>query len=52
MKAEPLYIEALDMYRRIFKTDHPDLARSINSMAYFYDGRGDYKRIIGCPSGR
>src|SRR3989339_233823 len=33
----------LKICRTIFKDDHPDLANSINNMAYFYDGRGNYK---------
>ncbi|MFA6571492.1 MAG: CHAT domain-containing tetratricopeptide repeat protein, partial [Bacteroidota bacterium] len=32
-----------EMRRRIFKSDHPNLALSINNMAYFYYGRGNYK---------
>ena len=32
------------MNRRLFKGDHPDLAASINNMAYFYDGRGNYEQ--------
>ena len=41
-EAEPLFIEALEMSRRLFKGDHPHLARSINNMAVFYNDRGRY----------
>jgi len=32
--------ESLEMTRRLFKGDHPDLAVSINSMAIFYNNTG------------
>jgi len=41
-KAETLYKEAFEMYRRFFKGDHPDLATSINNMATFYNRSGRY----------
>ena len=41
-EAEPLYKESLFMCRRLFKGDHPDLAKSINFMAIFYNSRGRF----------
>ena len=32
-EAEPLYEEALEMYRRLFKGDHPDVAQILNNLA-------------------
>jgi CHAT domain-containing protein/Flp pilus assembly protein TadD len=40
--AEPLYIETMEMYRRIFNNDHPDLAVSISNLADFFYRRGKY----------
>lgn len=40
--AELLLIEALELIRHLCKEDHPDLAASINNMALFYQGRGNY----------
>jgi len=42
--AEPLYVEALKIRRKLFAGDHPDLANSINNLAMFYNERGDYKQ--------
>ena len=43
-QAEPLFLEALAMYRRIFKSDNPKLATCIVNIAIFYNTRGDYKQ--------
>ena len=44
-KAEALYTEALNMRRRLFKNDNPDLATSINNMAILYQNRGKFKKL-------
>ena len=44
-KAEPLYVEALEMKRRLYKSDHQQLVTSIVSMAIFYISTGDYKKV-------
>jgi signal transduction histidine kinase/ligand-binding sensor domain-containing protein/CHAT domain-containing protein len=42
--AEPLFIEVLAMRRRLHKIDHIELARSLNSLALFFDrGSGRYQ---------
>jgi len=41
-KAEPFYIEALAISRRIFKGNHPSLAIDINNMASYYYVTGRY----------
>ena len=43
-RAEPLYIESLEMRKRLYKSDHPDLANSYNNLALVYNESGDYKK--------
>jgi len=33
----------LKIYRRLFKSDHPDLANSLNNLGFFYNYIADYK---------
>ena len=41
--AEPLFKDALEMYKRLFKDkDHPDLATSLNDLAFLYNSQGKY----------
>ncbi|MGB5633548.1 MAG: tetratricopeptide repeat protein [Waterburya sp.] len=41
-EAEPLYTEALAMYKRLFPDDHPDVATSLNNLAELYRAQGRY----------
>ena len=41
-KAEPLYIQALELTKRILGENHPDTATSLNNLAALYDGQGRY----------
>ncbi|MDB9486591.1 tetratricopeptide repeat protein [Dolichospermum circinale CS-537/01] len=41
-EAEPLYLEALEMRRRLFTGDHPDVASSLNNLASLYYNQGKY----------
>jgi tetratricopeptide (TPR) repeat protein len=41
-EAEPLYLEALEMRRRLFTSDHPNIATSLNNLAYLYHNQGRY----------
>jgi len=41
-KAEPLYIEALEMYKRLFSGDHSDVATSLNNLAALYYNQKRY----------
>ena len=45
-KAAPLYNEALQMYRRLLKNNHPDLATSISNTAHFYNEIGNLKKQL------
>ncbi|TVQ53104.1 MAG: CHAT domain-containing protein, partial [Spirulina sp. DLM2.Bin59] len=40
--AEPLYLQALEMTKRLFGTEHPDVATSINNLAFLYRSQGRY----------
>ncbi|MEN8447018.1 MAG: toll/interleukin-1 receptor domain-containing protein, partial [Cyanobacteria bacterium J06555_13] len=40
--AEPLYINALAMYKRLLGDEHPDVANSLNNLALLYDNQGRY----------
>ncbi|WP_442949689.1 tetratricopeptide repeat protein [Nostoc sp.] len=40
--AEPLYIEALAMTKRLLGDEHPDVASSLNNLAALYDSQGRY----------
>ena len=39
-EAEPLFKDALDMRRRLFKGDHSSLATSMNNLAALYEAQG------------
>ncbi|MEI6371810.1 MAG: tetratricopeptide repeat protein, partial [Nostocales cyanobacterium ELA608] len=41
-EAEPLYLEALEMRKRLFTGDHPDVASSLNNLAVLYRNQGKY----------
>jgi tetratricopeptide (TPR) repeat protein len=41
-EAEPLYLDALEMRKRLFTGDHPDVATSLNNLAVLYDNQGRY----------
>jgi tetratricopeptide (TPR) repeat protein len=41
-EAEPLYLDALEMRRRLFTNDHPDVASSLNNLANLYYNQGKY----------
>ncbi|MFW9264772.1 tetratricopeptide repeat protein, partial [Nostoc sp. CALU 546] len=38
--AEPLYVEALEMTKRLFAGDHPNVAISLNNLAELYKSQG------------
>jgi CHAT domain-containing protein/Tfp pilus assembly protein PilF len=38
--AEPLFKDALAMRKRLFKSDHPDIAASLNGLAHLYRAQG------------
>jgi tetratricopeptide (TPR) repeat protein len=41
-EAEPLYLEALDLTKRLLGDNHPDVAQSLNNLAYLYQSQGRY----------
>lgn len=41
-RAEPLYLEALEMKRRLLGAEHPDVAFTLNNLASLRHARGDY----------
>jgi tetratricopeptide (TPR) repeat protein len=41
-EAEPLYLDALEMRRRLFTGDHPNVATSLNNLAVLYYSQGKY----------
>jgi tetratricopeptide (TPR) repeat protein len=41
-EAEPLFLEALEMQKRLMVEEHPDLARSLNNLAFLYHSQGRY----------
>ncbi|MFN5891034.1 MAG: tetratricopeptide repeat protein, partial [Dolichospermum sp.] len=41
-EAEPLYLDALEMKRRLFTGDHPNVATSLNNLASLYHKQGKY----------
>jgi tetratricopeptide (TPR) repeat protein len=43
-KAEPLFLQALEMTKRLFIKDHPDVATSLNNLALFYQSQGKYNK--------
>jgi CHAT domain-containing protein/Flp pilus assembly protein TadD len=43
-RAELLFIEALEMRRRLYKTDNPELANSMINLANLYFNKGEYAK--------
>jgi tetratricopeptide (TPR) repeat protein len=41
-EAEPLYVRALEIDKRIYGADHPDVATSLNNLAELYKSQGKY----------
>ncbi len=41
-KAEPLYLEALNISKKILGDEHPDTASSYNNLAILYKAQGEY----------
>jgi tetratricopeptide (TPR) repeat protein len=41
-EAEPLYLDALAMRKRLFTGDHSDVATSLNNLALLYNSQGKY----------
>ena len=41
-EAEPLYLDALAMRKRLFTGDHPDVAQSLNNLGSLYKSQGKY----------
>ena len=41
-EAEPLYVEALSMSKRLLGDEHPSVASSLNNLAALYDNQGRY----------
>ena len=42
-EAEPLYIQALDMRKKLLGEEHPDVATSLNNLAGLYFSQGRYE---------
>ncbi len=42
-EAEPLYLEALDLYKRLLGDNHPLVALSLNNLAALYRSQDRYK---------
>ena len=43
-KAEPLYQQALEIYKKVFGPKHPATAAILNNLAGLYDNMGDYTK--------
>jgi tetratricopeptide (TPR) repeat protein len=43
-QAEPLYQQALEMWKRLLGDEHPDVATSLNNLAGLYDSQGRYEQ--------
>ncbi|HEX4878153.1 MAG TPA: tetratricopeptide repeat protein [Chitinophagaceae bacterium] len=43
--AEPLYIQALEIRKKIFGENHPDYAQSLNNLAVLYSKTGKYEKV-------
>ncbi|WP_226595142.1 tetratricopeptide repeat protein, partial [Microseira wollei] len=41
-EAEPLYLQALELRKRLLGEDHPDVATSLNNLALLYKSQGRY----------
>ncbi|KAF0240064.1 MAG: NB-ARC domain-containing protein, partial [bacterium] len=44
LKAEPLFIQALDIRKKALGDNHPLMAQSINNLAILYERKGDYSK--------
>ncbi|MEQ9370391.1 MAG: tetratricopeptide repeat protein [Coleofasciculus chthonoplastes F3-SA18-01] len=42
-EAEPLYLEALELRKRLLGENHPHIASSLNNLAYLYYSQGRYE---------
>ena len=43
-KAKPYGLEALEIYKRLFNRDHPDIATSLNNLALIYQKQHKYTK--------
>ena len=43
-RAEPLFRQALEIWKKALGEDHPDYAPSLNNLAALYQAMGDYAR--------
>ncbi|HYW21436.1 MAG TPA: tetratricopeptide repeat protein [Nodularia sp. (in: cyanobacteria)] len=41
-QAEPLYLQALELYKRLLGDNHPSIATSLNNLANLYSDQGRY----------
>ena len=41
--AEPLYVDALAMWKKLLGEEHPDVAQSMNNLAALYYSQGKYE---------
>jgi len=41
-EAEPLYLQTLNIRKRLFGLEHPDVAQSLNNLAALYHAQGNY----------
>ena len=41
-KSEPLYLQALELYKRLLGDNHPLVATSLSNLAYLYQSQGRY----------
>ncbi|MBC1299537.1 tetratricopeptide repeat protein, partial [Nostoc sp. UCD122] len=41
-EAEPLYIQALALWRKLLGKEHPSVATSLNNLALLYNSQGRY----------
>ncbi|UKP01125.1 CHAT domain-containing protein [Nostoc sp. UHCC 0870] len=41
-KAQPLYLQALNIRKQLFGLEHPDVAQSLNNLAALYHAQGNY----------
>jgi len=40
--AEPLYLQTLNIRKKLFGSEHPDVAQSVNNLAVLYHAQGNY----------
>ncbi len=41
-QAEPLYLQALELYKHLLGDNHPSVATSLNNLANLYNSQGKY----------